>query len=141
MVSPRVRGRPSTDVGGTVMALRRKRRKSASDNKLTPEQLAHNAKIATDEHRKVIEATQTGFHHAVAAGTVLIACKATVGHGGWAQWLHDNCREISERSDREYRWAANNEQAVEKAAAKNGGSAADLSFRGARKLLAKPPTP
>ena len=73
---------------------------------------------------------------------MLKACKDSVAHGEWSKWLHDNCREISEETARPYMRLADPKNApkLEKAAEQNGNAVADLSVRGAAKVIAKQPT-
>jgi hypothetical protein len=43
------------------------------------------------EHQAAIGASRTALEHAVRCGELLIQAKADVGHGGWIEWLEDNC--------------------------------------------------
>ena len=61
-------------------------------------------------------------------------------HGEWEAWLEKNCPEVSDRTARLYIRLAKNSDKVEKAAEENGNAVADLSVRGAAKLLATPQT-
>jgi hypothetical protein len=115
-----------------------KKSKGAIKPKLTADQLAKNARLANNEHRKVIENLGAALQHAFGAGTALRACKDTIGHGGWVKWLSENCAEIKERTAQEYMWFAKNQQKIEEAASANGEELAVLSMRGARKLIAEP---
>jgi Protein of unknown function (DUF3102) len=115
-----------------------KKTKGASKPKLTADQLAKNARLANNEHRKVIENLGAALQHAFGAGSALRACKDTIGHGGWVKWLAENCAEIKERTAQEYMWFAKNQQKIEEAASANGEELAVLSMRGARKLIAEP---
>ena len=110
--------------------------------KLTPEQLTKNAGLINAAHRAVVGANKTSIEKAIEAGTMLKACKESVGHGGWSKWLHDNCRDISEETARLYMRLADpkNAQKLEEAAKQNGNAVADLSVRGAAKLLRAKPT-
>jgi Protein of unknown function (DUF3102) len=120
------------------MAKKVKKVTKSTKSKLTADQLAKNARLANNEHRKVIENLGAALQHAFGAGTALRACKDTIGHGGWVKWLAENCAEIKERTAQEYMWFAKNQQKIEEAASANGEELAVLSMRGARKLIAEP---
>jgi len=110
--------------------------------KLTPEQLTKNASLINAAHRAVVQANKTSIEKAIEAGTILRACKDSVGHGAWSKWLYDNCRDISDETARLYMRLADpeNSDKLEAAAKQNGNAVADLSVRGAAKMLAKPQT-
>ena len=132
MAAERVSSRVAGDGGGPVMT-----------EKLTPEQLSKNASLINAAHRAVVEANKTQLEKAIEAGTMLRACKDSVGHGAWTKWLYDNCKDISVETARLYMRLADPDNAdkLEEAAAKqNGNAVADLSVRGAAKVLAKPET-
>jgi Protein of unknown function (DUF3102) len=112
----------------------------STPTKLSAADLAKNARIINTEHKAVVEATQAKLQHAITAGATLKACKESMAHGNWANWLKDNCPEISERTASVYMRLAKNSDKVEKAAEENGSSAADLSMRAMLKLLRKPKT-
>jgi Protein of unknown function (DUF3102) len=97
--------------------------------KLSDAELAKNARIINTEHKAVVEATQAKLQHAITAGDTLKACKDSMAHGNWTNWLKDNCPEISERTASVYMRLAKNSDKVEKAAEENGSTAADLSMR------------
>lgn len=83
------------------------------------------------EHRLVVDAVHTALDHAVEAGRLLNEAKLAEGHGGWTAWLEQNV-EFSVRTAQGYmrvaeRWPELKAQRV-----------ADLSLRGALKLLAAP---
>src|SRR6516165_3592569 len=105
--------------------------------KLTSEQLIKNAGLINAAHRAVVQANKTSIEKAIEAGTMLKACKDSVGHGSWSKWLHDNCRDISEETARLYIRLADPENApkLEAAAKQNGNAVADLSVRGAAKAI------
>jgi hypothetical protein len=111
-------------------------------SKLTPEQLSKNAGLINAAHRQVVQANKTSIEKAIEAGTILKACKDSVGHGEWSKWLHDNCREISDETARLYMRLADPKNApkLEEAAKQNGNAVADLSVRGAAKLIREEPT-
>jgi hypothetical protein len=110
--------------------------------KLTPDQLTKNAALINAAHRAVVSANKTSIEKAIEAGTMLKACKDSVGHGEWSKWLHDNCRDISEETARLYMRFADPKNApkLEEAAKQNGNAVADLSVRGAAKLIRAEPT-
>lgn len=108
-----------------------------TQGKLSQEALTKNAGLINAAHRAIVGAGKTQLEKAVEAGTMLKACKDSVGHGEWSKWLHDNCREISEETARLYMRLADPENApkLEQAAKQNGNAVADLSVRGAAKLI------
>jgi hypothetical protein len=108
--------------------------------KLSPADLAKNAVLINTEHKAVVEANQTSLQHAIAAGQMLRACKDSMPHGEWIDWLAKNCPDISERTAQLYMKLAKNEDKLEAAADENRNTVADLSLRGAAKLLAEPQT-
>jgi hypothetical protein len=73
---------------------------------------------------------------------MLIEVKKEVKHGEWEPWLCKNCPDISDRTARMYMRFAKPENAkkLEAAAEENGNAVADLSVRGAAKLLSTPRT-
>jgi hypothetical protein len=109
---------------------------------LTPDQLSKNAQLINAAHREVVRANKTSIEKAIEAGTILKACKDSVGYGEWSKWLHDNCRDISDETARLYMRLADpkNAQKLEEAAKQNGNAVADLSVRGAAKLIRAEPT-
>src|SRR5262245_28525769 len=111
--------------------------------KLTADQLSKNASLINAAHRAIVQANKTSIEKAIEAGTMLKACKDSVGHGAWSKWLYDNCRDISDETARLYMRLADEKNApkLEEAAKQNGNAVADLSVRGAAKVLAKPQTP
>jgi hypothetical protein len=113
---------------------------TTTPTKLSDAELAKNARIINTEHKAVVEATQAKLQHAITAGATLKACKDSMAHGNWTNWLKDNCPEISERTASVYMTLAKNSDKVEKAAEENGSGAADLSMRAMLKLLKKPKT-
>ena len=91
-------------------------------------------------HEAIIDSERGALRHAIAAGELLTSAKAAVGHGNWEDWLAENCHDVSPRTARLYMDLAKHDEEIEKAAEENGNTVADLSIRGARKLLAKPLT-
>jgi hypothetical protein len=64
--------------------------------------LSKNAQLINAAHRAVVQANKTSIEKAIEAGTILKACKDSVGHGDWSKWLHDNCHGISDETARLY---------------------------------------
>jgi Protein of unknown function (DUF3102) len=110
---------------------------------LTPEQLTKNAGLINAAHRAVVQASKTSIEKAIEAGTILKACKDSMAHGEWSKWLYDNCRDISDETARLYMRLADpkNASKLEEAAKQNGNAVADLSVRGAAKVIRAKPTP
>lgn len=88
-------------------------------------------------HEAVIDSERSALKHAIIAGELLPSAKAAVGHGNWESWLAANCPNISPRTARLYMDLAEHDEEIEKAAEENGNTVADLSIRGARKLITK----
>jgi hypothetical protein len=86
------------------------------------------------EHSNVAIALQQGFMHASAAGELLIQAKAKAGHGKWLSWLQEEC-EIFVRTASLYMRLAKNRGRI---ADQVGNAVADLTLRGAMKLLSPP---
>jgi hypothetical protein len=95
------------------------------------DELAHKIK---EEHGNVARALHRGFVHACAAGELLTRAKAKARHGKWLSWLRDEC-EISGRSASLYMRLAENRETIER---QIGNAVADLTLRGAVKLLSPP---
>jgi Protein of unknown function (DUF3102) len=72
--------------------------------------------------------------HACSAGELLIQAKAKAGHGKWLSWLQDEC-ELSVRTASLYMRLAKHRVGIE---AQIGKAVADLTLRGAIKLLSSP---
>jgi hypothetical protein len=113
---------------------------TTTQGKLTSEQLTKNAGIINAAHEDIVQANKTSIEKAIEAGTVLKACKDTVGHGVWSKWLHDNCPDISEETARLYIRLAAPENAwkLEAEAKQNGNTVADLTIRAAAKSIRAP---
>ena len=88
-------------------------------------------------HDAVVESGKSSLTNAIRAGELLVSAKECVEHGEWTQWLADNCPDISEETARLYMRLAKNENKIEDAAEQNGNAVADLSVRGAAKLISK----
>jgi Protein of unknown function (DUF3102) len=91
-------------------------------------------------HNEITEAAQTSLQRSIEIGDMLKDAKKNVAHGEWEGWLAKNCPDISDRTARLYMRFAKKENVakLEKAAEENGNGVADLSVRGAAKLLAQP---
>jgi Protein of unknown function (DUF3102) len=102
-----------------------------------PESLADLDELAQrikEEHSNVARALHRGFIHACAAGELLIQAKGKTGHGKWSPWLRDECN-ISMRTASLYMRLAKNRTGIE---SQIGNAVADLTLRGAMKLLSPP---
>jgi hypothetical protein len=86
-------------------------------------------------HDRVVESLNSGLEHARHAGELLMEAKARCPHGEWSQWLAENFRG-SGRTAQGYMRVAQSWPEIE--AAKSATGVADLSYRGALKLLAAP---
>jgi hypothetical protein len=87
-----------------------------------------------EEHSNVARALHRGFIHACAAGELLIQAKRKAGHGKWSPWLRDECN-ISMRTASLYMRLAKTRTGIE---SQIGNAVADLTLRGAMKLLSPP---
>lgn len=65
-----------------------------------------------------IDGDRSVVSRAIAFGAMLKQTKEQVGHGKWINWLHDNCRQISERMAQRYMNLADS-QAVRNELGKN----------------------
>src|SRR6516164_9467018 len=68
----------------------------------------HGSEILTDlavrineAHQQTQRAMRDAIAHALKTGALLLEAKAKVKHGGWLDWLKDNC-EIPERTVQAY---------------------------------------
>jgi hypothetical protein len=100
-----------------------------------PTPTENDIRLINEAHAAVVAANQTGLEKAIECGEMLRAAKEKVGHSNWMPWLKDNCPNISDRTARDYMWAAKNAEKIEDKV-ENGSGAADLSIRGAKRLLA-----
>jgi hypothetical protein len=109
------------------------------------ETLARNASEINRLHAEITAAAQTSLEKSIEAGLILIAIKKgkLVAHGDWATWLDKNCPDVGATTARLYMRVADdkNRAKLEAAAAENGNGVADLSLRGAAKILSKPRGP
>jgi hypothetical protein len=81
----------------------------------------------------VKKAGRSAVEHAIEAGEKLIEAKRHAGHGNWLSWLCDNCPLLPERTAQLYMQMADHKDELAKSA-----TVADLGFRQAVKMLAKP---
>jgi hypothetical protein len=104
---------------------------------------AELAKLAAEinrVNRLIVETAQAGLQHGIECGGMFIEVKKNVPHGEFEDWLKKHCHEIEPRTARLYMYLAKNADEIEKLAAENGNTVADLSIRGAKRLLAPQPT-
>jgi hypothetical protein len=98
--------------------------------------LANEIRIA---HAAAGNTAQNFLEHILTAGDGLIEARKQVKHGEWGAWLKRECalpeRDLSERTAQAYMQIARGRAALEA----NPQRAADLSLRGALRLL-QPPT-
>jgi hypothetical protein len=93
-------------------------------------------------HHLIVDEHKTAFERATEIGQMLNRAKHLNGnHGDWLEWLHRSCPDIAETTARLYMRLAGKDKELETAAAANGQRVADLTVRGAAKLLAKPREP
>jgi len=83
------------------------------------------------EHEALAVAMKRGLEHAINAGALLIEAKAQLKHGQWLPWLREHCH-IPERTARLYMQLASHAAEI--------GNVAEMTVRGAMKLLQRPPT-
>lgn len=82
---------------------------------------------------------KTAFEHAAEIGQMLNQAKKLNGkHGEWLEWLRRSCPDLAETTARLYMRIADKGPELEAAAKANGQRVADLTVRGAARLLAKP---
>jgi hypothetical protein len=86
-----------------------------------------------EAHAEAVQAAQSALLHAREAGDLLLEAKAALPHGAWAEWLAEYVT-FSDRTARGYMRVASRWEELPE----NGNGVADLSFRGALKLLAEP---
>jgi Protein of unknown function (DUF3102) len=102
---------------------------------------ANDIKLINDAHQAVVTSSQSGLEHAIECGEMLKTAKDKVGHGGWENWLADNCPDIAPRTASRYMLLAKKGDELEKKAEQNGHALADLSVTAANRLLSRPKTP
>jgi hypothetical protein len=87
-------------------------------------------------HAEIVENAQAQVQRGIECGVMLKEVRDNIKFGDWEDWLAKHCPEISERTARVYLRLAKNSDKLETLAAENGSTAADLSMRGALRLLA-----
>lgn len=80
------------------------------------------------EHEQASTAFGKGLNHAIRAGGLLIEAKRRLEHGGWLNWIENNCH-IPERTATRYMRAAGNQETLKSA------TVADLGLVGADNLI------
>jgi 16S rRNA G966 N2-methylase RsmD len=89
-----------------------------------------------EAHKRCRAGWSAGLAHAIEAGQLLRQAKGDVDHGEWLPWLAANCPDISERLAQRYIQIAREFGKLEECNPTNPTRVADLSFRGALKVLA-----
>jgi hypothetical protein len=74
---------------------------------LTNNSLSELATEINAAHAAAISAATSAVERARHAGELLLRAKATIGHGGWLEWLTTNC-DVGERQARRYMRVAEN---------------------------------
>jgi hypothetical protein len=90
--------------------------------------------IIRASHQAVCNAAHNILRQAITAGEALFKLKKSVGHGEWGYYLRRHC-ELGERTAQVYMRLAEHRAKLEA----NPQRAADLSLRGALKLISKNP--
>jgi hypothetical protein len=104
------------------------------DTRTLPELAAEINRV----QKLIIDEQRTAVDRAIDIGTMLNRAKELNGkHGKWLDWLSQSCPDIPETTARLYMRMASNGQKLEEAAEEKGQRVADLSVRGAAKILAK----
>ena len=80
------------------------------------------------EHEAFCESARQTLQHAIRAGELLLAAKRAVDHGGWADWLRQNCC-VSQRSAQAYMRLAQNKKQFEDSPRKAAGWTIDGALR------------
>ena len=84
---------------------------------------------------------KTCVMNAIYAGEALNKAKRSVDHGEWAQWLKENCRDLSDRTAQRYMKFADNrkmlEAEMEALMKSKSATVADFTIRKAERLIAK----
>jgi Protein of unknown function (DUF3102) len=91
-------------------------------------------------HRAVRDAGNTALQNAFAAGEALHKLAPLVKHGEWRRYLQKHCG-LNERTARVYLQLFQHRATIEAKIEANRQRAADLSLRGALKLIGKPKPP
>ncbi len=101
-------------------------------NGISKSRLQEIAETVNSEHAKIEGALREGLARAEEVGKLLTEAKELVKHGGWLQWIADNCK-FSERTAQNYMRVAERYPELAKSA-----TVADLTYREAVGLLAEP---
>ena len=89
--------------------------------------------------QRIIYGEKKSLEYATEIGEMLIAAKKQHGeHGKWLAWLKTDCPNIAETTAALYMRIAKKGDELAAAAEANGQRVADLTIRGAARLLAKP---
>jgi Protein of unknown function (DUF3102) len=108
----------------------------AEERTLSLKQLATEINRA---YQQIIDGEKKSIEYATEIGEMLIAAKKQHGeHGKWLDWLKAECPQIAETTASLYMRIAKNGDKLAAEAEANGQRVADLTIRGAAKLLAKP---
>ena len=111
----------------------------AEERTLSLKQLATEINRA---YQQIIDGEKKSIEYATEIGEMLIAAKKQHGeHGKWLAWLKAECPQIAETTATLYMRIAKNGDVLAAAVDANGQRVADLTIRGAAKLLAKPRDP
>jgi hypothetical protein len=90
-------------------------------------------------YQQIIDGEKKSIEYATEIGEMLIAAKKQHGeHGRWLDWLKAECPNIAPTTATLYMRIANKGDELATAAEANGQRVADLTIRGAARLLAKP---
>jgi hypothetical protein len=90
-------------------------------------------------YQQIIDGEKKSIEYATEIGEMLIAAKKQHGeHGKWLNWLKAECPQIAETTATLYMRIAKRGDELATAAEANQQRVADLTIRGAARLLAKP---
>jgi Protein of unknown function (DUF3102) len=104
-----------------------------------PRSLRQLATEINRAYQQIIDGEKKSIEYATEIGEMLIAAKKKHGeHGKWLDWLKVECPDIAETTAALYMRIANKGDELAAAAEANGQRVADLTIRGAARLLAKP---
>lgn len=92
------------------------------------------------EHARYCASFRNAIGHALEAGRLLLEAKSATDHGRWLAWLTTHC-ELAERTAQGYMRLAKNSVMLLEGDPQRVADLADLSVRGAAKLLAKHKSP
>ncbi|HET8920930.1 MAG TPA: DUF3102 domain-containing protein [Xanthobacteraceae bacterium] len=104
-----------------------------------PRSLKQLASEINRAYQQIIDGEKKSIEYATEIGEMLIAAKKQHGeHGKWLDWLKAECPNIAETTATLYMRIAKNGDKLAAEAEANGQRVADLTIRGAARLLAKP---